>query len=246
MRRTDYNLPIFEDSDMGNLNVWTEETAEALKVQIDKFGFPLVYKGTVATLEDLPESDVGSIYSVTSENKNYVWNGTDWIEYSPTLDLSYLKDNLSVVSPTEPATGEKIWFKTGNLKEILVKNNGTYEKFYSENEIYSTNEVRIGTWIDGKPLYRQIVQGVFAREVGNQVLTSGLNADSIVNHHGFFMSNNTTMKLIPYAEMIARNTMKGFVISKNDSNELQVIRAVTDQDLAGPFVLTIEYTKITD
>jgi hypothetical protein len=43
-------------------------------------------------------------------------------------------------------------------KKIYTKNdNDVYEKFYDETdtEIYSLNERKIGTWVDGKPLYRK-------------------------------------------------------------------------------------------
>ena len=48
-------------------------------------------------------------------------------------------------------------------KEILVKNeNNVFEKFYDENDNnqgkYALVEQRIGTWIDGKPLYRKVIQ----------------------------------------------------------------------------------------
>jgi hypothetical protein len=45
-------------------------------------------------------------------------------------------------------------------KEIYVKNdNGAYDKFYDETNLenYSTEEQRIGTWINGKPLYRKVI-----------------------------------------------------------------------------------------
>lgn len=37
------------------------------------------YKGTVETLNDLPESaDIGDAYYVISESSNYAWNGETW------------------------------------------------------------------------------------------------------------------------------------------------------------------------
>lgn len=99
MLKTDYDIPIFKDEDVADLNEYSNEMASALKTQLDKFGNPLVYKGEVATLEDLPsEAESGNIYSVTSENKNYIYNGTNWVEYSSTLDLTYLENNTKEVS----------------------------------------------------------------------------------------------------------------------------------------------------
>ena len=61
----------------------------------------------------------------------------------------------------------------GELKELVIKANDSipansvieyegdvvpegYEKVEDKGEIYSTEEQRIGTWIDGKPLYRKV------------------------------------------------------------------------------------------
>ena len=60
---------------------------------------------------------------------------------------------------------EYTWFKleegtTITAKRLYTKDaNGGYEEFYNDEklEIYSTEERRIGIWIDGKPLYRKVV-----------------------------------------------------------------------------------------
>lgn len=89
MRTTDYNLPIFDDTDVADLNDYTEKLANALKGQIDRFGNPLTFKGIVATIDDLPEeATAGDIYNVTDINKNYVFSGEEWLEYSDAIDNS--------------------------------------------------------------------------------------------------------------------------------------------------------------
>lgn len=57
-------------------------------------------------------------------------------------------------------------------KKIHTKNdNGVYEEFYNEEEreVYSTGETRIGTWIDGHPLYR--IAGTYKTLISNGTLT---------------------------------------------------------------------------
>lgn len=89
MRTTDYNLPIFDDTDVADLNDYTEKLANALKGQIDRFGNPLTFKGIVATINDLPEdATAGDIYNITAINKNYVFSGEEWLEYSDAIDNS--------------------------------------------------------------------------------------------------------------------------------------------------------------
>lgn len=89
MRRIEYDLPVFEGSDKVKMNEYTADLAEKLKVQIDRFGNPLTFKGIVATIEDLPEdATAGDIYNVTDINKNYVFSGEEWLEYSDAIDNS--------------------------------------------------------------------------------------------------------------------------------------------------------------
>jgi beta-lactamase superfamily II metal-dependent hydrolase len=95
MIRTDYNLPVFVDTDLADLNEYSRQMALALKGQIDRFGNPLTFKGVVATLNDLPENaTAGDIYAVSSINKNYVYSGEEWLEYSQIAAVE--ENNLEV------------------------------------------------------------------------------------------------------------------------------------------------------
>lgn len=50
----------------------------------------MTYKGTVATVADLPASGnkTGDMYNVTATGMNYAWNGSAWDEMAPTIDTS--------------------------------------------------------------------------------------------------------------------------------------------------------------
>ena len=50
-----------------------------------------------------------------------------------------------------------------------------YEKVEDKGEVYLTEEVKIGTWIDGKPLYRKIISSTLPK-----VTTDGTNVTSTV------------------------------------------------------------------
>lgn len=60
------------------------------KEQIDaKISSVMSYKGTVATVEDLPSSaTVGDVYNVTDTGMNYAWNGSQWDALGSDIDLS--------------------------------------------------------------------------------------------------------------------------------------------------------------
>lgn len=115
----------------------------------------------------------------------------------------------------------------------------------SGGEIYSTEETRIGTWIDGKPLYRMVVE----------TSTLGLNVAggmysfpkefTIVDVHGAVISLNTggvygDIYMIPGPELpLYITTYDGGVqITQPQSNNSKVC--------GKPCRLIIEYTKTTD
>ena len=62
---------------------------EAADEVIKKVGTIFVYKGQVATYEDLPENPTkGDTWNVIDTGANYVWNGEFWDKLSETVDLS--------------------------------------------------------------------------------------------------------------------------------------------------------------
>lgn len=77
---------------------------EGMKNAVSKFTEPLSYKGSVLNYENLPIINTnGDIYTVTSENKNYIWNGTTWEEYSSNIDLTPIEEQLKTIQITEVA-----------------------------------------------------------------------------------------------------------------------------------------------
>ena len=102
MKQTEYEIPIFTDNDKADLNLYSSKMAEALKKQLDKFGNPLIFKGAVSTLTELENlkssSSAGEIYRVNSESKNYIFDGTNFQEYS---DKYHLKITSAVTAGTE-------------------------------------------------------------------------------------------------------------------------------------------------
>lgn len=91
----------------------------------------------------------GEVYIETIFN-----GGIDWRTSIENVDFSSVQLEQNLTATTHENYVEK---------EILIKNNnGVFEKFYNEEEInqenYSLGEQKIGTWIDGKPLYRKVIK----------------------------------------------------------------------------------------
>lgn len=57
----------------------------------------------------------------------------------------------------------------------------------NSKEVYSYDEVEIGTWVDGKPLYRKVITGKLAKDSGNSIVfanASSLKVDKVINMFG--------------------------------------------------------------
>lgn len=72
---------------------------------ISGLGTLLIFKGTVATVGDLPSTGnkAGDVYIVTADSTEYVWTGTAWEQFGITVDLSayWAKADLTAITNTE-------------------------------------------------------------------------------------------------------------------------------------------------
>lgn len=101
---------------------------------------------------------------------------------------------------------------------------------------YSTSELKVGTWIDGKPIYRKV--GTGTSEVGNVSINMGLsNIDTITSFKGVY---NSTYP-IPYATDTA-----GFTIEAYRSGTDIVVKFGSNITANKSFLIVVEYTKTTD
>lgn len=197
MRRTDYNLPIFDDTDIADLNNYTKELAEALKGQIDRFGNPLTFRGIVETIEDLPEeATAGDIYNVTDINKNYVFSGEEWLEYSDAIYdccedmISDQYDNTKTYAIRDYCIKDNILYRcNANTTGNWDSTKWTTTTIANELEKLDTATSDSG-WID-LPLQNAVenLQNTDAmkaryRKIGNQVFIAGcvqnITADNTV------------------------------------------------------------------
>lgn len=117
-------------------------------------------------------------------------------------------------------------------------------KKYVEN--YSTSETKIGTWIDGKPLYRKVFQTYAATQV-NTVMSVGsisnMNVDTICNMKGYIYE--PTLGLCMNANFIYSTTEFGCLFVKKSTNE--ILNMVTNTAYLGNVMnVILEYTKTTD
>lgn len=174
-----------------------------------------------------------------------------------TFDDTLTTNDEGVTSVTNPMRGILTQAEYDALPEA-EKNKGTYvisdgdgsggvaSGGGSSNEVYSTEETRIGTWFNGKPLYRKVIQTTSPSAVNTTENIYSLNSDMVIQHIGGYLigSANEDRYPIPWCCTSDRyiyahysNYQKIPRISMGVSHSMDVNR---------PVLLILEYTKTTD
>lgn len=135
-------------------------------------------------------------------------------------------------------------------KKIYTKNdNGVYEEFLNADEVkndYSLGERRIGTWIDGKPLYRKVIQTTAPTVSTDGTFSSNgtVIADGVTNaiiEWGYVVDTDNQNMYLPYT------TNNGYIIKCfiNSSKALYLTSNGTSFSNK-TVIISVLYTKTTD
>lgn len=114
----------------------------------------------------------------------------------------------------------------------------------SPGEVYSTEETRIGTWVDGKPLYRKVlsVNSPNVKDSNVAVYNLGGFIDWVSNMYGILKSKNSEFIPVPTAP---RQTGSRVMIFAQLSGGSCNVMCSTDTDtyLGCSMTIVVEYTK---
>lgn len=168
-----------------------------------------------------------------------------WVEIgeiAKTIICAARPDNVSFSFDLLSTTQLKIYDVTDSSSSSrLYRITGI--KFINSN-VYSTTEQRIGTWIDGKPLYQVTVTGTTpsmageAGEISLVNLGATYNVKQTVDISGYLLVSNSACWPINggvgYTAHVRMNIVKNLVIQ------------ATSESLSIPIFVTIKYTKTTD
>ena len=107
---------------------------------------------------------------------------------------------------------------------------------------YSTTEEVVGTWIDGKPLYRKTFNNISVASSEYSVIpiATGLTIDNLINISGYLVNNGRWIVTLNSADIQYANMARVSYDKQTSSLELIV------QNWTGTATVTIEYTKTTD
>ena len=112
----------------------------------------------------------------------------------------------------------------------------------STYDVYSTNETVVGTWIDGKPIYRKTFNNisVTSSEYSAISIATGLTIDNLINISGYLVNNGRWIVTLNSIDIQYANMAR--VSYDKQTSSLELIA----QNWTGTATVTIEYTKTTD
>lgn len=144
------------------------------------------------------------------------------------------KKNTTIPINGKIVDTENVEDKTSNAPSLRLVKEMT-------KDIYSTKEQAIGTWIDGKPLYRKTIVANFELQLATQVTCYDVrhnisNIDKVVHAE---MTDG--IKHIPNLSMNGGTTTIDYV-----SSTMIEIRYINDSWSSRDWYITLEYTKTTD
>lgn len=181
----------------------------------------------------------GQSRTVTSDENGYV---TVAYRKQLTSQAPSLIDAWYQIEQGSTATTYEEYVEPG----IYVKNNNNvYEEFISKESLdnYSTGEKRIGTWTDGKPLYRKVISGYWSFETGDTNIAHNIsNLDLCIRADLFRIDIGHISWEFPYV-----SESGGFTGITKVTPENVIVKAYNDtwsNNNNGYIIL--EYTKTTD
>ena len=104
---------------------------------------------------------------------------------------------------------------------------------------YSTDEIRIGTWIDGKPIYRKVIARNQSITNGTSIAVSSLNIDELIKIGAINQNQSSNFKF--FGSYYDSSSEKLNIHLNN--NDIQVWSGTGVNYTS---TIWIEYTKTTD
>lgn len=129
-----------------------------------------------------------------------------------------------------------------NIKNYIDNKIGSSNNV--EQEVYSMQETRIGSWINEKPLYRKVIEAITPQtieSISSIANINELNVDKIIYISGWFETREGIQIFFDTADT-DENWSARIIRNKNNIN-----CKVTDDNFTNkPCIIIIEYTKTVD
>lgn len=187
------------------------------------------YANDKTFIQRSPASSLNQVITFTTSNTTYYLR-ICMFSYAVFTDFYSLENMLSLGTDTsyEPYIEPSI-----NVDE---------EEWYNPNNIekYSTNEIKIGTWIDGKPLYKKVITFGALANNGNKVIPYG-SSNNLIKFDIY--AKNPTGGYLFKVPLGGTNYINSYV----DLNSHQiVVQTNSDRTAVTDNYAIVEYTKTID
>ena len=214
MKNIEYDIPIFESNDLADLDLYSEKMATAIKGQIDKFGNPLAFKGikqNISELDLISNAQSGDIYGVIETNKNYIWNGKEWIIYSDIMELDNYYNKEEINQKIENIQA----LPTGGTKgQVLTKQSETNGDANWED--IEANEVFVGNEEEAPSSAKIIVEEEdFAESAGLSKSEVYVGAEEPTTGEKVWFRKGKN--LLNYKNLTGNATNIGIMVDSNDN-----------------------------
>ena len=158
-------------------------------------------------------------------------------------EIQFQSDNEIKLIFSEPISGKALLFGASVISSpsnIYTKEE--IDELLKNIEIYSTDEKIIGTWIDGKPVYRKCFSGLKTPSSYNNKIdiinTSDMNIDKLITLYGFcHLSSKMTANIPSSACQVGLN---------DDTGNIYMYILAQSWCNSDIISLIVEYTKTTD
>ena len=197
-------------------------------------------KYTISTTASQATYRVGCTANEPSSTSQTLYNGVNKDGTSNTITIDTTGYNYLCITCTDLS---KIQIEVGDTATTY-----TPYKAFENNELYSTSEIKIGTWVDSKPIYRivkQLTTPSTAMTEGTLAENVLSNCDTLVNITGIINSGTNQWKINQQYDPTGATTNYYACIYYNKSTN-KVNGRVGSSLTSKPVNIILEYTKTTD
>lgn len=104
---------------------------------------------------------------------------------------------------------------------------------------YSTEETKVGRWIDGKTIYRKVYTGTYSGSGSINISTPDL--ENIINNYGYIKSKYDN-RHVPIPSIFTTDSNYNCGISYFPNNRIEIRIGGSFSNISD-YVLVVEYTK---
>lgn len=202
----------------------------------NSFKFQSLY-GDTTDINEIVDSGIYSIYA----SENTPDGGTGWynvIKLNYNNDMRYCFELVTVIS------SNVTYIRNGQWSNALNDINWSgWQPIMPNASRYADGEIKVGTWINNKPLYRKVINfGTLPNATEKQVAHGIGNLDTIVNIRGMAKNPSTNSQfMIPHSS--TQNNAAIYVYG--GSTYVTIGTGLNRAEFTQCYVI-LEYTKTTD